>query len=69
MVNIWDYANNKPRVGLRTKNGEKYTGKVYMVWDAEESDDEQDSITVEMQSGEIRSFYPDEIESIEALNG
>lgn len=67
MVNIWDYANTKPRICLKTKGGAEFVGKTYMVWDAEESDDDEDSITIELDSGEITSFYPDEIESIEVL--
>lgn len=67
MVNIWDYANKRPRICLKTKNGAEYIGRTYMVWDAEESDDDRDSITVEMDNGAMKSFYPDEIESIEVI--
>lgn len=52
---------------MKTKNGEEYIGRTYMVWDAEESDDDRDSITVEMDNGAMKSFYPDEIESIEVI--
>lgn len=67
MVNIWNYANKLPRVKLVTSSGEPFVGKVITVLDALESDDEQDNMAVEADSGEIRIFYPDEIESVEVL--
>ncbi len=67
MVNIWDYANKRPRICLETEDGEEYIGQTYMVWDAEESDDDRDSITIEMDNGAIKSFYADEIKSIEVI--
>lgn len=67
MVNIWDYANQLPHVKLVTSSGEPFAGKVISVLDALEADDEQDNMVVEADSGEIRIFYPDEIESIEVL--
>lgn len=67
MVNIWDYANARPRIRLEKKDGEVFIGKTYMVWDADESDDTDDSITIEFDSGELRTFYQDEIESIDVL--
>lgn len=68
MVNVWDYANSLPRIRLRGTDRSVYVGQVIYVWDAEETEDTEDSITLEMDSGEIKSFYPDEIESIEVLN-
>lgn len=67
MVNIWDYANQLPRVRLVTSSGESFSGKVIAVLDALESDDELDNMAVEADSGEIRIFYPNDIESIEVL--
>ncbi len=67
MVNIWEYANALPRVKLKTADGAAIVGKVAMVWDAEELEDAEDSMDIELDSGEIKSFYPDEIESIEVL--
>ena len=66
MVNIWDYANQLPRVKLLTATGE-FEGKVIAVLDALESDDEQDNMAVEADSGEIKIFYPEEIESIKVI--
>ncbi len=68
MVNIWDYANQLPRVKLLTVTGKLFVGNVIAVLDALESDDEQDNMVVEADSGEIRIFYPNEIESIEVLD-
>lgn len=68
MVNIWDYANQLPRVRLVTSSGESFTGEVIAVLDALESDDELDNMTVEADSGEIRIFYPEDIESIEVID-
>lgn len=67
MINIWDYANTHPRIALVATDGKPYIGGVIAVWDAEEAEDEEDSIAIEMDSGEIKSFYPDEIESIEVI--
>lgn len=68
MVDIWEYANHLPRISLIDANGDKFIGKIIAVMDALEADDEDDNIVVEADSGEIRIFYPDEIESIEVLN-
>ena len=66
MVNIWDYANKRPRIRLETKGGEVYVGDTLMVYDAEETDDEEDSIALALDSGEIVSFFQSEISDIEA---
>lgn len=68
MINVWEYANTHPRIVVTATDGKEYVGGVIAVWDAVESDDEQDSITIELDSGEIKSFYPDEIESIVVLD-
>ena len=67
MVNIWEYANSFPKVRIKTKDGGLYVGYTLMVWDADESNDDEHSITIELNSGETRSFYPSEIESIEKI--
>lgn len=69
MVNIWDYANKKPRVKIISAWGDECVGDVIAVCDAEETEDTEDCIDIELDNGEIRSFYPHEIESIEVLNG
>lgn len=67
MVNIWDYANAKPRVKVVSTDGNVCIGEVIAVLDAEETEWEQDCIDIELDSGEIKSFYPDEIERIEVV--
>ena len=67
MVNIWDYANTLPRIKLKAVTGEEFIGRVIMVLAAEETEDVEDSIDIRLDSGAIKSFYPDEIESIEVL--
>lgn len=67
MVNIWDYANSLPRIELLTTEGSKYVGNVLAVLDAEETEDVEDCIDIELDSGEIKSFYQDEIERIEIV--
>lgn len=67
MVNIWEYANTRPKIKLRTKNGDVCIGYTYMVWDSEETDDNEDSISIELPGGEIKSFYQSEIEEIERM--
>jgi hypothetical protein len=68
MVNIWDYANRLPRVKILTATGKSFEGKVIAVLDALESNDDQDNMVVEADSGEIKVFYPEVIESIEVLD-
>ena len=68
MVNIWDYANRLPRLKILTATGKSFEGKVIAVLDALESNDDQDNMVVEADSGEINVFYPEEIESIEVLD-
>lgn len=68
MVNIWYYANRLPRVKILTATGKSFEGKVIAVLDALESNDDQDNMVVEADSGEINVFYPEEIESIEVLD-
>lgn len=67
MVNVWEYANDLPRILLTGADGNKYVGDVLAVLDAEETEDTEDCIDIRLDSGEIRSFYPDEIESIEVI--
>lgn len=67
MINIWEYANMLPRIKLVGIDGSKYIGDVIAVLDAEETEWEQDCIDIELDSGEIKSFYPDEIERIEVV--
>lgn len=67
MVNIWNYANELPRIKIKTVNGTELIGDVVAVLDSEEIGSTQDCIDVEVDSGGIMSFYPNEIDSIEVL--
>ena len=67
MVNIWNYDNELPRIKIKTVNGTELIGDVVAVLDSEEIGSTQDCIDVEVDSGEIMSFYPNEIDSIEVL--
>ena len=64
MVNIWEYANKLPKVLLVTKDGKAYAGNVVCVMDAEETEDAEDSLTLEEANGRIRTFFQSEIEAI-----
>lgn len=67
MVNVWDFAQNLGRVKIKSKDGSIYSGNTIAVFDAEETDDVEDSIVVEFNNGEIRTFRVSEIESIEEI--
>lgn len=61
MIDIWDYAKTLPKLVVETKEGEIFKGQVIGVFDAEEFEDEADSLSLELESGEIMSFYPSDI--------
>ena len=65
MVNIWDFASRLGKVRITTIDGEFYVGDTIYITDAEEADDEEDSITIEEKTGRILGFYPSEIAKIE----
>lgn len=64
MVNIWEYANKLPKVLLVAKDGKPYVGNIVCVMDCEETEDAEDSVTLEEANGRIRTFLQSEIESI-----
>lgn len=67
MVNIWEYANSLPKVMLETVEGRMYSGKVVLVFDKDETGEEQDSISVQIGKEEIISFFPSDIKSIKII--
>lgn len=67
MINIWEFAKNLPRISLISADGNQFVGKIIAVMDAQEADDDDDNMVVEADSGEIKIFYPNEIESIEVI--
>ena len=65
MVNVWEYANELPFVTVNTVGGDSFSGRIVCVEDIETTELEEDSIVVESEDGEMRSFLQSEIESIE----
>ena len=64
MVNVWDYANQLPYVTVKTVDGRIFSGETICVSDMEETDDEEDSLTIESLDGDINTFLQSEIEQI-----
>ena len=64
MVIIWEYANKLPKVLLVTKDGKACVGNVVCVMDAEETEETEDSLTLEEANGRMRVFYQSEIAEI-----
>lgn len=64
MVDIWKYANNLPKVLLTVKDGNTYLGNLVCVMDGEETDEAEDSLTLEEENGMIRIFFQSEIADI-----
>lgn len=69
VINLWEYANNRPFVLIKKKDGTVVYGKTIGVFDAEELDDEddEDMIAVDLDDGGTESIYQSEIESIERI--
>lgn len=67
MVNIWDFAYNKPFVRIKKKNGNIIEGKTIAIWEAEEIDTDEDMIVIDSDDGSIENIYQSEIESIERI--
>lgn len=67
MVNIWDFAYNKPFVRIKKKDGNTIEGKTIAIWEAEEIDTDDDMIAVDLDDGSIENIFQSEIESIERL--
>lgn len=67
MVNVWEYANDLPRVRVTGKDDSVFSGRVIHVIDAEEIEESEDYISVEAGTGEIRLFGASEIKSIERI--
>ena len=65
MVNIWDFAYNKPFVRIKKKNGNIIEGKT--IWEAEEIDTDDDMIVIDSDDGSIENIYQSEIASIERI--
>ena len=66
MVNIWDYYGAK-KIRLTTKNGKVITGRVDSIFDAEETYDQEDSITIATEDGSLIGILASEVEKIDKL--
>lgn len=67
MVNIWDFADSKPFVKIKKKDGTTIEGRTIAIWEAEEIDTDDDMIVVDLDNGNIENIYQNEIESIERV--
>ena len=69
MVNIWGYANTLPYVALKAVDGRSCPGQIICVMGSEETYFDEDSLAIEMDSGEIVTFMQSEIGRIKVLKG
>ncbi len=67
MINLWDYANDLPRVRITLKNGNIIQGNTIIVFDAEELDDDEDAIGVDLDGGGAATVCQSEIAKIERI--
>ena len=65
-MDLWDYIYSFVRLKLKT--GERYTGDVIAVFDAEEVEEREDSLSLEVRQGQIYGFFTSEIQTITRLN-
>lgn len=67
MVNVWDFAEDLPKVKVTLKNGVAFIGEVIHVSDAEEVEADEDFISIETDDGDVGFFAQSEIERIERV--
>lgn len=67
MVNIWDFAYNKPYVRIKKNDGDIIEGKIIAIWDAEEIDADDDMIVVDLGDDGIENIYQGDIVAIERI--
>jgi hypothetical protein len=67
MINLWDYARGRPRVRITRKSGSIVQGKTIGVFDAEELDDDEDAIGIDLDGGGADTVYLSEIAKIERI--
>lgn len=67
MVNIWDFAYNKPFVRIKKNDGDIIEGKTIAIWDAEEIDADDDMIVVDLGDDGIENIYQGDIVAIERI--
>ncbi|MCI9466556.1 MAG: hypothetical protein HFE99_05505 [Ruminiclostridium sp.] len=64
MIDIWGYGRTLPKLSIETVDGETFKGQVIGVFDADELEESEDSLSLELADGKIVSFYPSEIKSV-----
>lgn len=65
MKNIWEFAGDLPEVTVTKKTGEKLEGEIIHVADSEETEFEEDSISIITDDGRILIIMESEIADIE----
>ncbi len=65
-MDLWDYIYSYVRLKLKT--GETFTGDVIAVFGAEEVEEREDSLSLEVRQGQIYGFFASEIQTITRLN-
>lgn len=63
MPDIWKFLYED--VILVNSDGEKYVGRVVDIAPAEDTEDDEDNLTLATDSGSFIGFFPHEIQSIE----
>lgn len=66
MINVWDYVNCE-MLEIMAVDGRKFTGRLVCVFDAEESGETEDNITIEVSDDYIIGFLQSEIKEIKVL--
>ena len=66
-MDLWKFANNKPKVKITDAQGNEYIGNVIDVLDDDTTEYGEDSIEIDMPDGDIRIFLESEISDIIAI--
>ena len=61
MFDIRKFAKTLPKITVETIDGKIFSGEVIAVFDAEEFEEDEDSLALETPRGSIYSFFPSEI--------
>ena len=65
MVRIWECQSGE-KIRLSDNTGKKYIGKIVAIFDADETNDDKDGITVDVK-GDYIGFFANEISEIERV--
>ena len=66
MVNIWKFYGAK-KIKVTTKKGTVIIGDVTSIFDAEETYDSEDSMTITTEDGSNVGIYASEVDKIEKM--